>query len=216
MDRKWTIDSNDSVQPGVLHHALVQSLYGDALILADEARSWFDRARSESESIEVGDSGADLASAHPPRSPFFPMHTPALALVGDPDSVSSNALASDPDSIVHWPGRRDQASRIALSCESLRLTTRLMHVIAWLLFQRAITAGEVDASAALLSDNRLGEAPPVDHAAIAALPTPAIRLIEASERLYARAAQLERALITEQAAPRPPVHGMLERLIATY
>jgi regulator of CtrA degradation len=216
LDRNWTIESHSSVQPGALHHALVQSLYGDALILADEARSWFDRARAESEDGDVGDTEVGATGTPPPRSPFLPMHAPTLAVVGNGEPASSHKRPADPDSIVHWHGRHDQTLRIALSCESLRLTTRLMHVIAWLLFQRAIAAGEVDASAALLCDNRLGESPPVDHAAITALPAPAVRLIEASERLYARAAQLQRSLIAGQAAPRPPVHGMLERLIATY
>ena len=38
---------------------------------------------------------------------------------------------------------REDAMRIALSCEGLRTTTRMMHAIAWLLNHRAFLAGEL-------------------------------------------------------------------------
>src|SRR6187455_3637252 len=37
----------------------------------------------------------------------------------------------------------EDLARIALSCEALRTTTRMMHAIAWLLNQRAFLAGEL-------------------------------------------------------------------------
>src|SRR6187549_2215920 len=37
----------------------------------------------------------------------------------------------------------EDLARIALSCEALRTTTRIMHAIAWLLNQRAYLAGEL-------------------------------------------------------------------------
>src|SRR6478752_9754618 len=37
----------------------------------------------------------------------------------------------------------EDLARIALSCEALRATTRMMHAIAWLLNQRAFFAGEL-------------------------------------------------------------------------
>src|SRR3546814_14727448 len=53
--------------------------------------------------------------------------------------------------------RGNAAAQIGLACESLKTTTRLMHVIAWLLHRRAMFAGDPGAgpndSAA-----RLGEA----------------------------------------------------------
>ena len=35
----------------------------------------------------------------------------------------------------------DALGRVVFSCESMKVTTRLMHVIAWLLTQRAVAGG---------------------------------------------------------------------------
>jgi regulator of CtrA degradation len=180
--RVWHVRiMSETVAPSPsLHHSLVHSLYADALVLADEARGWFDRARAEGE-----------------------MQWPVVR----PD---------DADSILNWPGRTDASARIALSCESLRLTTRLMHVIAWLLMQRAVAVGEVDAATALMPDNRLGEAPRYDADAIATLPAPAQRLIEASVRLHERVAALEASLLEPAAPVGSGVHAMMGRLQSAY
>ena len=37
----------------------------------------------------------------------------------------------------------DDLARVALSCEALRTTTRMMHALAWLLNQRAYLSGEI-------------------------------------------------------------------------
>ena len=52
---------------------------------------------------------------------------------------------------------REPAS-MTLSCtlESLRLTTRLTQIMAWLLFQRAVHAGELSPDQAAARSNRLG------------------------------------------------------------
>ena len=73
---------------------LIDSLYVEAMVLADEARAYFD------------------------------------------EHGRSDRLSLDP--IV----------RVGFSCESLKVTTRLMHVIAWLLTQRAVEAGELSAAQA--------------------------------------------------------------------
>src|ERR1700759_371780 len=88
-----------------IHRKLVDSLYVEAMLLADEARAYFD---------EVGRDERDAL---------------------------------------------DAMNRVAFSCESLKVTTRLMHVIAWLLTQRAVDAGELSVRDALDPARRLGEAP---------------------------------------------------------
>src|SRR3546814_14924453 len=35
------------------------------------------------------------------------------------------------------------ADRVAFSCESLKVTTRLLHVVSWLLLRRSVDAGEL-------------------------------------------------------------------------
>ena len=58
-------------------------------------------------------------------------------------------LADEARAIFDLSGRLDLAgededlARVALSCEALRTTTRMMHAIAWLLTQRAYFAGEL-------------------------------------------------------------------------
>lgn len=171
--------------------ALVASLYAEALVLADEARAWFDRA---------------LVNRH---------HRSASDLSSLPQSAGVSGAAAghadDEDELFRWAGYHDPSLRIALSCESLRLTTRLMHVIAWLLFQRAIMAGEVAAQSARLPANRLGEAPATDDALLARLPGEARRLVSASERLYARVAQLD-AAHDKQTSTANPVGSLLTHL----
>lgn len=51
---------------------------------------------------------------------------------------------------------RDFRTRLGISCESLRVTSRLTQVMAWLLMQRAVAAGEVTQDEAISPDNRLG------------------------------------------------------------
>ncbi|NWN13409.1 DUF1465 family protein, partial [Escherichia coli] len=84
---------------------LIDTLYVEAMLLADEARAYFDElGRDEREALEA-------------------------------------------------------LNRVAFSCESLKVTTRLMHIIAWLLTQRAVDAGELMPHDALSSSRRLGDAP---------------------------------------------------------
>ncbi|HEY0412454.1 MAG TPA: DUF1465 family protein [Allosphingosinicella sp.] len=138
---------------------LVGALYTEAMLLADEARSYFDRH------------GRD-----------------------DRDAL---------DPIV----------RVGFSCESLKVTTRLMHVIAWLLTQRAVEAGEISRRQARSPARRLGDAPDTDEAVLAQLPESAVALINASRELYARVRRLDAGAIP--AAPEPhasPARSLLSRL----
>ncbi|OHC95680.1 MAG: hypothetical protein A3H25_15890 [Sphingomonadales bacterium RIFCSPLOWO2_12_FULL_63_15] len=120
-----------------LHRGLVDGLYLEAMLMADEARSYFDGR-------DVADDGMD-----------------------------------------------DPLRRVAFACESLKVTTRLMHIIAWLLSQRAWQRGEIgDAD---LSDEkyRLGKASESDPLLVATFPFAARALIEASHDLYDRVARLQ-------------------------
>lgn len=48
------------------------------------------------------------------------------------------------------------AVQLVASCEAMRLTARLTQILAWLLVQRAVLAGEISASEALTEQRRLG------------------------------------------------------------
>jgi regulator of CtrA degradation len=143
-----------------LNAKLVASLYTEAMLLADEARSYFDMTGR-----------------------------------------------ADRDSL-------DPIDRVGFSCESLKVTTRLMHVIAWLLTQRAVEAGELSPSQARRPARRLGEAPESDQALLPRLPEGALALVSASRDLYARVRRLDEAggLGPEpQASPARSLMSRLER-----
>jgi regulator of CtrA degradation len=135
----------------------VEALYIEAMVLADEARSYFDHQARE------------------------------------------DRLALAP------------ADRVALSCESLRVTTRLMHIIAWLLTQRAVRAGELTRAEAAVPERRLGDAALVDAELLPRLPEAAAEIIQQSSELYARVRRLDREAIGDE-APASPARGLLSRL----
>lgn len=144
-----------------LRRRLIDSIYVEAMLLADEARGYFD----------------------------------------DGGRVEREMLAP--------------MARVAFSCESLKVTTRLMHVIAWLLTQRAVYNGELSPSQALEPSRRLGEAPVSEQAVIADMPSGARAMILASVDLHRRVMRLDEA----QAVPSPafsPARSMLDRLATAF
>lgn len=138
---------------------LIDSFYTEAMVLADEARSYFD------------DSG------HEDRR------------------------------------RLDAFTRVSFACESLKVTTRIMHIVAWLLTQRAIESGEIHYAEGRRPERRLGNAQVSDPNAVAKLPEPAQRLISASADLYARVKRLDDGNVVDEPAQSPAraLMGRLER-----
>ncbi|MBX9897950.1 MAG: DUF1465 family protein [Qipengyuania sp.] len=119
-----------------IRRQVVEELYEETLLLADEARAAFDlRGR------EPGESEADT-------------------------------------------------TRIALSIEGLRTTTRLMNLLAWLLNQRAFFAGELS-EAQVKRCGALAQDRASDPVQMAQLELGTRALIRESERLYARAGRLD-------------------------
>lgn len=145
-----------------MHRRVIDTLYIDAMVLADEARSYFDEGgRADRETL-------------------------------------------------------DPMARVSFSCESLKVTTRLMHVIAWLLTQRAVDAGEMTAREACDPSRRLGPAPVSAAAAVTALPDRARETITASVDLYARVMRLDEAQADDVAVAHSPVHAMHGRLALAF
>src|SRR3546814_8051982 len=85
------------------------------------------------------------------------------------------------------------ADRVAFSCESLKVTTRLMHVVSWLLLRRAADAGELRPAELQQPARRLGDASDTDSEALAAMPERARLIIEASCDLYQRIKRMDRS-----------------------
>lgn len=164
LDALLQVESGDLIgaPPAELRRQLVESLYTEAMLLADEVRSYFERD-------------------------------------GQEDRLSLPPVV-----------------RIGYSCESLKTTTRLMHVIAWLLTQRAIDAGEIGSEEVGNHDRLLGDAVPSDQEVCRKLPDAARLLIASSEQLYKRTLRLQDMLAAGQPMLQSPVHHLLQRLHSTY
>lgn len=135
---------------------LIDSLYTESMVLADEARAYFDEnGRTDRESLAPMD-------------------------------------------------------RVAFSCESLKVTTRLMHVIAWLLTRKAIAAGEIEDDRGTSEARRLGHAAASEEAALVTMPPAARALIDGSVDLYDRVARIDRDLTQPPAGS--PAHSLLRRI----
>lgn len=88
-------------------------------------------------------------------------------------------------------------ARLVASCETMRLTARLSQVMAWLLVQKAVHAGEMSRAAALEARFRLagqGICAEADPVAIDYLPIGLAQLMNASHALYSRVARLDSLL----------------------
>lgn len=86
--------------------------------------------------------------------------------------------------------------------ESLRVTTRLTQVMAWLLLQRAIACGEIPAQDACLDRNRLsGHTVCLDSGAMREkrLPAGLCNLLDRSLHLYLRVLRLEEMVVARSA-----------------
>ena len=125
-------------RPTSINQPIVETLYAQALVLADEVRACF---------------GLDAGGNEEART----------------DSV-----------------------RIALSIEGLRATTRMMHLLAWLLNQRAFFDGELS-EAQLLRTGALPEDRPHDSINMKLLEPATCALLEETRALHARVARLDRA-----------------------
>ena len=144
-----------------IHEQVVEDLYAEALMLADDARTSFD-LRDE--------------ASH----------------------------GNSPDEV-----------RIALSVEGLRTTTRVMHVLAWLLNQRAYHSGELSRTQ-LVMHGSLGEERPSDPANLALLEPATRMLIRETERLHARVARLDAVMRADDGRSGPAVMAMHSRIAQAF
>ena len=153
-------DSNETREAEVrITPRLVDSFYTEAMLLADEARAYFDDAGREERCT---------------LDPFV---------------------------------------RVNFACESLKVTTRIMHIVAWLLTQRAIESGEIPFREGQRPERRLGHAQESDPAVVGRLPEAAQRLVSASSDLYARVKRLDDGSMADEppASPARALMGRLER-----
>ncbi len=113
------------------------------------------------------------------------LYTEALVLA---DEVRAVFTAGTREPLI----AEDAFVRLALSTEGLKTTTRMMHVLAWLLNQRALFSGDLSESQVRLH----GALPPdrgSDAKQLALLEPETRELIAETERLHQRIARLDEA-----------------------
>ena len=116
------------------------------------------------------------------------------------------------------PARQNTSDvqRIALSCEALRTTTRMMHVLAWLLNHRAFFAGELS-EFQLRRHGRLPTSqPPSDPAQLALLDAETADVVERSSAFYARIERLDHDWRAQYIARPQAVERLRDRLGAAF
>ena len=110
---------------------------------------------------------------------------------------------------------------LAYAAESMRLTTRLMHVASWLLVQRAVREGNMPPTAPCEDRYRLAEEArsAEEAAARRELPIILIQFAERAERLYERVRHMDQRMyveVGEDAADPNPVLSHLNRLKTAF
>lgn len=156
-DRAMNDSFDDGAAESRITPRLINSLYTEAMLLADEARAYFDEAgRDERQQLE----------------PF---------------------------------------ARVGFACESLKVTTRIMHIVAWLLTQRAVESGEIRSADGKRPERRLGHANESDPLVVEQLPDSARRLITSSADLYERVKRLDEGQVADE-VPTSPARALMGRL----
>ena len=122
------------------------------------------------------------------------------ALVLSDDVRAAFALSGRIDAAGEAAGAADEA-RIALSCEALRTTTRMMHALAWLLNHRAYFSGELS-EFQLHRYGKLTDFPEAEPERLALIDGPTRALVTATERFHARLKRLDNGW-RERAADEP-------------
>ncbi|BDI60316.1 DUF1465 family protein [Qipengyuania nanhaisediminis] len=144
-----------------LSQPIIEALYSEALILADDVRAVF----------AIGTREAEIAA--------------------------------------------DATERLAMSTEGLKTTTRMMHVLAWLLNQRAFFSGELS-EAQVRTHGTLPPDRGSDRRALAVLEPETRELIAETERLHRRIARLDEAWRSgfAMASPARAIHSRLQRKLS--
>lgn len=108
----------------------------------------------------------------------------------------------------------ESATAVALSCEALRTTTRMMHAVAWLLNHRAYLRGEISEFQLRRHGRIAGNLPESEGGRLRLLAPELQDLIRATERFYARLVRLDSGWRERTAPSRgaPAIQRLRERL----
>lgn len=134
------------------------------------------------------------------------------------------ALVEEAATYLDGPGREDskdlpRPTALAYATESMRLTTRLMQVAAWLLVRKAVHEGDMSEAEALAEKYKLGghelaSAAPMDGAQ--GLPAELAGLIERSQQIFDRVDRLDAQLRGEAVVNQPVVSSQQDKVEAFF
>ena len=98
----------------------------------------------------------------------------------------------------------DDTVRLNVSLETMRLTTRVIEIMAWLLHQKAVHAGEISREAVLDPARRLSRHDIClgEPKAAARLPRRLGDLVSRSRKLYVRVLRLDEMMVRDIGPPR--------------
>lgn len=136
------------------------------------------------------------------------LYTEALLLADEMRAYFDHEGCADRDRLSPY-------GRVQFACESLKATTRLMQVIAWLATRRAIDHGELPEGELGRPERRLGEASTSEPAILGGLPSPARKLILAGIDLYERVGRLADG-IEAPIAIASPARALFSRLESAF
>ena len=108
-------------------------------------------------------------------------------------------------------GLPEDEARVALSCEALRVTTRMMRALAWLLNHRAFLAGELS-EFQLRRHGKLADFPLSEPQRVTLLTPQTRELILVTERFYARLLRLDRGWRERDPTAPSAIAALRERL----
>ena len=113
---------------------------------------------------------------------------------------------------IEATGTNEDSARIALSCEALRTTTRMMHAVAWLLNHRAYFMGELSQFQLRRYGRLAPDFPAADPERMALIDAGTRELITATEHFYARLLRLDRGWREAEATQPRALDRLRERL----
>jgi regulator of CtrA degradation len=115
------------------------------------------------------------------------------------------ALVEETASYLDGDGRRDsrllsREDALIYAGESMRLTTRLMQIASWLLVQRAVREGDMEAADACDGKYRLTATPVGLSQTATLMPEGLLSLLDRSNRLYERISHMDKKMFIEAEA----------------
>ncbi len=127
------------------------------------------------------------------------------------------ALVEETAAYLDGDGRRDsrllsREDALLYAGESMRLTTRLMQIASWLLVQRAVREGDMEARDACDDKYRISPLSSDAGERNTVLPGGLLNLLDRSNRLYERISHMDKRMFIDEEADEAAVNPVMSRM----